>query len=48
MTSKSSQDDPATPVPNPTLSLVDLMEKKAGLSRTLADLEREIYAAEGE
>ena len=34
-------------IPDPVLNLVQLAEKKAELSRTLADLEREIYASEG-
>ena len=33
---------------SPLLNLAAMMRKKAELSRTLADLEREIYAAEGE
>ena len=45
---KSTQEDSTSNTSNPDLSLGQLMEKKSELNRTLADLEREIYAAEGE
>ena len=45
---KPTQDDTKTQLPSPVLDLAGLMEKKAELSKTLADLEREIYATEGD
>eukprot|EP00092_Neocalanus_flemingeri_P056596 GFUD01067114.1.p1 GENE.GFUD01067114.1~~GFUD01067114.1.p1 ORF type:complete len:174 (+),score=52.73 GFUD01067114.1:107-628(+) len=49
----TSKDETGTPLQHPTptggsvFDLVGLVEKKAELSRDLADLEREIYATEG-
>ena len=45
---KTTQGDTNTHLPSPVLDLAGLMEKKAELSKTLADLEREIYATEGD
>eukprot|EP00092_Neocalanus_flemingeri_P021037 GFUD01022793.1.p1 GENE.GFUD01022793.1~~GFUD01022793.1.p1 ORF type:complete len:162 (+),score=51.09 GFUD01022793.1:118-603(+) len=47
----TSKDETSTPLqhptPTPVFDLVGMVEKKAELSRDLADLEREIYATEG-